>query len=168
MSSELPLARFQVVDIEKLGEADHAEKKKLYLAAKHDGFFYLSFGSMSDLDQFEEVLDGIYALQHHLFNLPEEEKMKFDVDKQGPLKLNGYAFTVSSNLRVLIETSYKPMGRNIGGVGRKQDGFESWAVSTLCEKWSETAYLRHTLDPKGWYPQDWRVSILQASRDRLT
>ena len=26
-------------------------------------------------------------------------------------------------------TSYKPKGRNFGGVGGKKDGFESWAVS---------------------------------------
>ncbi|KAJ8117403.1 hypothetical protein OPT61_g1399 [Boeremia exigua] len=110
--SGLPLANLRMIDIQKLREDDSMEKKQLFLAARDEGFFYMNFESLPELHELEDVVDGIYKLEHRLFHLSDTEKNEFDVDKQGPLKLNGY----------------KPIGRNVGGVEGKRDGFESWAI----------------------------------------
>ncbi|KAL5119261.1 hypothetical protein ACEQ8H_002748 [Pleosporales sp. CAS-2024a] len=109
---EHPLAEFQTINFHRLERGDEVEKRNLFRAAQHEGFFYLSFQDLPEVDRFDGIINGIYALEHHLFGLGEEQKMEFDVDKQGPMKLNGY----------------KPIGRNVGGVGGKRDGFESWAI----------------------------------------
>lgn len=90
MPSEIPLAKFQTIEFHKLECGDATEKQKVFLAAKQDGFFYLSFENLPERDSLQSVIDGIYALENHLFNISEDEKMEFDVDKQGPMKLNGY------------------------------------------------------------------------------
>lgn len=92
-SEQLPLASFQIVDLHKLMQNDTVEQQKLLSAAKLEGFFYLSFENIPERNGFESLLERIYDLEKQLFSLSEEEKLEFDVDKQGPMKLNGYIFS---------------------------------------------------------------------------
>ncbi|KAF2203258.1 Clavaminate synthase-like protein [Delitschia confertaspora ATCC 74209] len=110
--ADFPTASLKVIDIQKLQDQVATEYEKLLSAAKEEGFFYLDFSNMPDWLHFSNVVGGVYDLEKELFDLSEEEKLSFDVDKHGPMKLNGY----------------KPIGRNVGGVGGKRDGFESWAI----------------------------------------
>ena len=83
-----PVAHLHTINIGSLYEGDKEEAAKLFQAAREDGVFYLNlqdrrFAGMVD------TVDDIFALSKDLFNLSEEEKMKFDIDKLGKLKLDG-------------------------------------------------------------------------------
>ncbi|KAJ4297501.1 hypothetical protein N0V90_005393 [Kalmusia sp. IMI 367209] len=112
MPPNLPLSSLRTIDIQALRDDSPAEKARLLTAAKEEGFFYLDFSNLTEFENFKGVIDGVYELEQALFGLTTEEKLEFDVDAFGPMKLNGY----------------KPIGRNLGGVGGKRDGFESWAI----------------------------------------
>ncbi|KAF7169968.1 hypothetical protein CNMCM5623_002492 [Aspergillus felis] len=85
--------------------------EKLALAAKEDGIFYIDFTGHAS-SPFSGLVDEIYSLSRSLFDLSIEEKMRYDVDKMGMLKLNGY----------------KPISRNVGGLPGRREGFESYAA----------------------------------------
>jgi isopenicillin N synthase-like dioxygenase len=105
MLTGLPLATLATIDIQKLRSNDSAEKQKLLAAAKEDGFFYLSLEALPELDEVEGVVSGINDLERDLFGLSDEEKMEFDVDKQGVMKLNGYNkhFLIYSPQKLMYE-----------------------------------------------------------------
>ncbi|KAJ5850561.1 hypothetical protein N7455_010417 [Penicillium solitum] len=84
--------------------------KKLLNACKTDGFFYLNIQSIDD--NLLQVVDAMFQLDRELYDVPDEEKMAYDVDKLSELKLNGY----------------KPVGRNFGGLAGQKDGFEMYAI----------------------------------------
>ncbi|TQW00292.1 hypothetical protein V2A60_001390 [Cordyceps javanica] len=92
-------------------EAPHA-LRDLFLAATEDGIFYLNFGS-GDKSIFDQSIRDVDCLSHAIFDMPIDEKLSFDIDNMGKLKLNGY----------------KPIGRNKGGIEGHRDGFESYAIS---------------------------------------
>lgn len=95
--ANLLLARFRTIDVQKLREDDPQEKKKLLLAAGHEGFFYLDYSTLPEVGELERVIEGIYNLEHELFDLPEDEKLRYDVDEQGPFKLNGWVIDTYTN-----------------------------------------------------------------------
>ncbi|KAL8799655.1 MAG: hypothetical protein Q9182_005725 [Xanthomendoza sp. 2 TL-2023] len=107
----LPVAHLLTIDAGRLKNGDPEEATKLFRAAKEDGVFYLDFQHSSDANVLSDV-DGLFAFAEELFNLSEEEKLQYDIDNLGELKLNGY----------------KPVGRNHGGIGGASDGFESFAI----------------------------------------
>ena len=148
LPADLPLANLRTIDIQKLRENDHMELKKLLLAARHEGFFYLYFGSLPELKELDEVIKSIYALEDQLFSLSEKEKLAYDVDKQGPLKLTGYGSPIFVSSCILTEDRYKPIGRNVGGVEGNRDGFESWAVCELIYNGATTKQSDTTQIPK--------------------
>lgn len=113
MPAGIPLAALTILDFQKLRSNDADEKLKLWEAATEAGFFYMNYENMPEFEDLAAIVNSIYDLEHGLFDLSDEEKMNYDVDKQGNMKLSGY----------------KPIGRNIGGLGGKRDGHESWAVS---------------------------------------
>lgn len=86
------VAQLLTIDIGRLVEGDKQEAAKLLKAAKEDGIFYLEFQDRRFVDMID-LVDEIFALSKELFNLSEEDKMQYDVDKLGPLKLNGYLIT---------------------------------------------------------------------------
>jgi isopenicillin N synthase-like dioxygenase len=114
MLTGLPLATLATIDIQKLRSNDSAEKQKLLAAAKEDGFFYLSLEALPELDEVEGVVSGINDLERDLFGLSDEEKMEFDVDKQGVMKLNGY------NKNFLIYSPQKLMYEKVQARWEKQ------------------------------------------------
>lgn len=85
----LPLATLKTLDIQKLQDQDPVEKQMLLNAAENEGFFYLSFQNLPEVEKLTTVLNGIYDLERDLFDMSEEEKLGFDVDTLGAMKLNG-------------------------------------------------------------------------------
>ena len=82
----------------RLQEGDEEEAAKVFTACKEDGAFYLDFSNQKCKEMMKTV-DEVSAASRELFQSSEEEKMKYDIDLLGKLKLNGY----------------KPVGRNFGG-----------------------------------------------------
>ncbi|EOD50828.1 putative 2og-fe oxygenase protein [Neofusicoccum parvum UCRNP2] len=110
-----PLANIKEISLELLNNGDEAEAAKLFHACKEDGVFYLNLRNFDGTDShLLRTSSDIYQLSKELFDLTEDEKMKYDIDLfGGDMKLNGY----------------KPIGRNLGGIRGKKDGFESYAIS---------------------------------------
>ncbi|GME42125.1 hypothetical protein MMC12_006235 [Neofusicoccum parvum] len=110
-----PLANIKEISLELLKNGDEAEAAKLFHACNEDGVFYLNLRNFDGTDgHLLRTSSDIYQLSKELFDLAEDEKMKYDIDLfGGDMKLNGY----------------KPIGRNLGGIRGKKDGFESYAIS---------------------------------------
>ncbi len=87
-SEPIPVAKLLTIDVSRLQEGDEAEAAKLFKASKEDGAFYLDFADRKCVKMVETV-ESICALSKELFHLSEEEKMKYDIDLLGKLKLNG-------------------------------------------------------------------------------
>ena len=89
MGGELPVAQVETVKFEALRIGDSAESDKLFRACRTHGFFYLDFsGTGTDV---EIAINDIYKLESELFDLPEEELLRFDIDVLSPKKkLNGF------------------------------------------------------------------------------
>ena len=82
------VAQLHTIDIGRLYQGDTEEAARLLRAALEDGVFYLNlqdgrFAGMMD------TINEVLALSKELFELSEEEKMKFDVDKFGKHYLDG-------------------------------------------------------------------------------
>ncbi|MCJ1286662.1 hypothetical protein MMC26_006008 [Xylographa opegraphella] len=105
------IAHMPIIDIGRLNDGDEEEAAKLFEAAKEDGIFYLNLQDRRFVGIIDTV-DEVFDLATELFDLSDEEKMQYDVDKLSTLKLNGY----------------KPVGRNFGGINGNRDGFESYAI----------------------------------------
>jgi hypothetical protein len=129
---ELPVAQLQAIDPQRLVEGDKAESAKLFEAARKDGLFYLNVRQFGELGT-PQLIEDTFCLARELFDLPEAEKLTCDVDKLGKMKLNGYDVYASPLYRtyILTNTSFKPMGRNYGGLAGNRDGFESYVAGDL-------------------------------------
>lgn len=82
-------AQLQTIHIGRLSDRDKTEEENLFKAAQTDGFFYLDFQGSSFVGMLPAV-EEVFCLSEDLFGLTQEEKMEYDVDKLGDLKLNGY------------------------------------------------------------------------------
>ena len=83
-----PLAQLVTINIGRLYQGNEEEANTLFKAAKDDGFFYLDLQN-SAFEGMIDTVDDVFALSKDLFSLDEEDKMGYDVDKLGKLKLNG-------------------------------------------------------------------------------
>ena len=84
----LPVAELLTVDVSRLQEGDEAEAAKVFQASKEHGAFYLDFSGPKGVKITEAVAD-VFALSKELFHLSTQEKMTYDIDLLGKLKLNG-------------------------------------------------------------------------------
>ncbi|KAJ7763222.1 hypothetical protein DFH07DRAFT_939360 [Mycena maculata] len=113
LPDSVPVAELQTVESCGLRDGDQGEVVKLLAACRTDGFFYLDIRGMVEL---APMVDDMYRLERKLFDLPVDEKMKYDIDINtndlSRMKLNGY----------------KPLGRNFGGIQGGRDGFETYAI----------------------------------------
>ena len=82
------MAQLLTVDIGRLSEGSEEEAAKLFRAAKEDGIFYLDLQD-PHFRRLLETVDDVFGLSKGLFNLSEEEKMKYDIDELSRLKLYG-------------------------------------------------------------------------------
>ena len=87
----VPTAHILTIDIGRLHNGDKEEASKLLNAAKKDGIFYLDLENQLFMGVID-TLDKVFALSKELFDLSEEEKMEYDIDKLSKLKLNGYIY----------------------------------------------------------------------------
>ena len=92
----LPVAELLTVDVSRLQEEDEAEAAKVFQASMENGAFYLDFSGPKGLKITEAVAD-VFALSKELFRLSTQEKMTYDIDLLGKLKLNGYLASRISN-----------------------------------------------------------------------
>jgi len=81
------MADLVVVTLSELINDNQSAKEVLKKAVREDGFFYLSLQGYSN--PVLEDVDACYQLAKDVFDLPLEEKMKYDIDNIGPHKLNG-------------------------------------------------------------------------------
>ncbi|KAL8771093.1 MAG: hypothetical protein Q9194_004973 [Teloschistes cf. exilis] len=96
-----PVAHLLTIDSARVKNEDQEEAAKLFQATKEDGVFYLSLQESSFAEVLSDV-DVLLTFAKNFFISSEEEKLQYDIDELGELKLNG--------LR-----RYKPVGRNFGG-----------------------------------------------------
>lgn len=89
LAIQLPVARLETISFEALRNGDHIESTKVFDACCKDGIFYLDMSST--VPNVLQAVEDIYALEETIFRLPEEELMRFDIDKLSPRKLNGFA-----------------------------------------------------------------------------
>lgn len=82
------VAQILTIDVSRLQEGDKAEAAKLFKASKEDGVFYLDFSDQKCMKMIEAA-GNVFDLMKELFHLSDEEKMKYDIDLLGRLKLNG-------------------------------------------------------------------------------
>ena len=82
----LSVAQLLTIDVYRLQQGEEEEAAKLLKASKEDGAFYLDF---SDQRGMMAMVSQIFALSKDVFDLSLEEKMEYDVDLRGALKLNG-------------------------------------------------------------------------------
>ena len=90
LPADLVPAPMQTINLELLRSGDEAEAKRLFHACVDFGFFYLDLREMSE-GKFVETIDRMFELDEELYALPDEEKILYDVDKLGKLKINGWA-----------------------------------------------------------------------------
>ena len=82
----MQFTRLVTINCAKLQHCEE-ERSRLFKACRDDGLFYLDMREvMKDIDT---TVADIYSLQRKIFDLSEEEKMKYDVDVLSPRKLNG-------------------------------------------------------------------------------
>ena len=84
----LSVEQLLTIDVYRLQQGDEEEAAKLFKVSKEDGAFYLDFSDQRGMKMMEMV-GQIFALSKDLFDLSLEEKMEYDVDLRGALKLNG-------------------------------------------------------------------------------
>lgn len=99
LPQELPVAQLRTVHLSKLLDGDAAESRNLLNACKTDGFFYLNIQNIDD--NLLQVVDAMFQLDRELYDVPDEEKMAYDVDKLSELKLNGYVNKSDYDLEVV-------------------------------------------------------------------
>jgi isopenicillin N synthase-like dioxygenase len=80
----LPLADLEVISLGRLLDAsDEDETQKLFDACKRFGFFYLRLDDSDTGTQLLQIVKQMFQLQTQLFDLPLDEKQKYDIHDQG-------------------------------------------------------------------------------------
>jgi len=82
------IAQLLTINTKRLHQGDKEEAARLFQAAKEDGVFYLDLQDWCCTEVIDTA-DEVFAFSKKLFSLSEEEKMKYDIDELGKLKLNG-------------------------------------------------------------------------------
>ncbi|CAD6565746.1 MAG: hypothetical protein ASARMPREDX12_006752 [Alectoria sarmentosa] len=100
-------AGLHIISASDLLKDDPYVKKCLLAACQENGFFYLDYRSTA-----LEKLTELYGVAKDFFELSLEEKLKYDVEGQGPEKYDGY----------------KIAGRSTGPLVGKRDGFEAFTI----------------------------------------
>lgn len=77
-------ASLHVVTASKLLDDDPSVKESLLAACRETGFFYLDYRCTK-----LERITQLYNVAKDFFELPLEEKERYDVEKQGPEKYDG-------------------------------------------------------------------------------
>lgn len=85
------LAQIMEVSLQRLERGDKTETSKLLTACREDGVFYLNLQTHENHDgPLLSLSTEIFDLSKKLFELPLDEKMNYDIDTFGTMKVNGY------------------------------------------------------------------------------
>ncbi|KAL8638355.1 MAG: hypothetical protein Q9228_004490 [Teloschistes exilis] len=95
-----PVAHLLTIDSARLKNEDQEEAAKLFQATKEDGVFYLSLQESSFAEVLSDV-DVLLTFAKNFFISSEEEKLQYDIDELGELKLNGYKPALAAAATVL-------------------------------------------------------------------
>ena len=87
-ANQLLSANLETVSFEALRSGNEAEATKLFDACCKNGIFYLDMSGTAP--NVLQAVEDIYDLEEAIFRLPEEELMRYDIDKLSPRKLNGF------------------------------------------------------------------------------
>lgn len=82
-------ADLYTINFQALLDNDSEERSNLLDAAQNQGFFYLDLTQTQDSAKLLGIVENVYSMQKKLFDLPLEEKLKYDVDNGGYMKING-------------------------------------------------------------------------------
>ena len=159
LDNSSPFGSLKTISLRDLRRCSAEESDKLFAAAKDDGIFYLDLTEDVGKNRLADLVGGIYGLSRSLFDLDIDEKMQYDVDQIGELKLNGYVLDSSLLCPALLTPDrYKPISRNIGGIEGQRDGFESYSVRL---SFSLKFHRSNSIDPTQWNP--WLRSFSASS-----
>lgn len=88
--NSVPHADLEEISLNLLKDGDKTEESRLLDACMRDGVFYLNLQSQEGKDEpFWRSSRDIYQVLEALFSLSDDEKMKYDIDHHGEMKLNG-------------------------------------------------------------------------------
>lgn len=96
--NSVPYADIEEISLHLLKDGDKAEESRLLDACVKDGVFYLNLQSQEG--KYEPLWRSsrdIFQVLEALFDLPEDEKMKYDIDHHGEMKLNGWVSRSKAN-----------------------------------------------------------------------
>lgn len=86
----MPSADIEEISLDLLRGGDEGEAARLLDACIEDGVFFLNLKGKDGVGaHLLRSSRDIYQLLKTLFNLPQDEKMRYDIDLHGDLKLNG-------------------------------------------------------------------------------
>lgn len=83
-----PVAQLSTIKLAGLQQGDGEEAENLFRSAREDGFFYLNFQD-SAFEGIINLVEDVFTISKKLFSLDFQEKMEYDIDELGNLKLNG-------------------------------------------------------------------------------
>lgn len=87
--SDARSACLETLKFSDLRNGKEEQLQKLFNACQRDGVFYLDLTGFETDRLFDTILQDMFGLERHIFNLPEEEKLQYDVDKTGGRKVCG-------------------------------------------------------------------------------
>lgn len=85
----LPEAQLDTINYVELRNGSEVQAEKLFQVCKHHGIFYLDLTALQATEGLQTTVEEMYSLVGKLFDLPEVEKMQFDIDKNGTMKVCG-------------------------------------------------------------------------------
>ncbi|KAL2853292.1 hypothetical protein BJY01DRAFT_79066 [Aspergillus pseudoustus] len=122
---DIPTAPLLRLSLKKLAEQDEVEIRRLNTACEELGFFYLDLQDASPVSDILDDVDNLFQLGTELFELPLEEKKKYDlsgqksyfgykaqgaavVDRQGNLDRNEFYNVSKDDIMGISETLPAP------------------------------------------------------------
>lgn len=86
----ISLAKIKEISLQRLQMNDMIESQNLLIACMEDGVFYLNLHDYTNQDgSLLSLSKEIFSVSQQLFDLPLEEKMSYDIDKNGIMRVNG-------------------------------------------------------------------------------
>lgn len=86
----IPLARIKEISLQRLEMSDEIETQKLLIACMEDGVFYLNLRDHTNQDRsLLSLSKEMFSVSQELFELPLDEKMNYDIDQNGIMRVNG-------------------------------------------------------------------------------
>ncbi len=86
--SGIPYAKLRTISYSRLLAGDRPMIAELLAACSRDGFFYLDLLGPESQAMLEQI-ERLFVLAKEIHDLPTVEKLDYEMDKFGPLKIGG-------------------------------------------------------------------------------